>query len=265
MNTAAADTLPVQVDRGSGPVIVLLHGLGTNHASWSFVLKHLDSSVRVIAFDLLGFGDAPKPNSTYTPKMHAEAVIRTLKKFNIDHAVIAGHSMGCVVAVEIAAQYPDLVRHLVLAGAPIYEHEPKHRWLPIQNVYFSIFKTIKNHPEATKLAGTLAKELAPFVKGMEITDETWPAFRSSLEHTIIQYETPQQLKQLEVPTLLLNGILDFFIIHRVNRHVARTNRRYLRTKTVLGPHELTPHSGRSIARVLRKLAAAPTVSRSPRQ
>lgn len=179
-----------------------------------------------------------------------------LDEMNIRGAVIAGHSMGCIVAVDIAAQRPDLVQHLVLAGAPIYEKESGRGWIRPQNVYFSIFDAIKKHPEATKLAGALAEELAPFVKGMEITDATWSAFRSSLEHTIIQYDTVKQLKQLETPALFLNGILDFFIIHRVNRRVARANRRFLRTKTVLGPHELTPHSGRRIARMLQKYAHA---------
>ena len=67
----ATHLLPVKVDRGNGPAVVLLHGLGNNHKSWSYVLEHLGSSVRVIALDLLGFGDAPKPDVEYTPADHA--------------------------------------------------------------------------------------------------------------------------------------------------------------------------------------------------
>ena len=71
--------LPVRVDKGTGPTIVLLHGLGNNYKSWTFALKHLDyTKERVVALDLLGFGDAPKPkNHRYTKEDHAKAVIDT--------------------------------------------------------------------------------------------------------------------------------------------------------------------------------------------
>lgn len=254
----AKHLLPVKVDRGKGPVVVLLHGLGNNHKSWSYALKHLSSSVRVIVPDLLGFGDAPKPKVQYTPADHAEAVIATLDKLDIKDALIAGHSMGCIVAVEVAVRRPDLASQLVLAGAPIYQRAPRSGWMDrlfhTEGFYFSIFYAIKNNPEATKFAGKVADDTAPLVKGMEITDETWPAFRGSLEHTIMQYQTFGQLKQLRTPTLFLNGIFDFFIIRRVTARAVRANRRYLRSKTLLGPHELTPRQGRRIASIISRLA-----------
>ena len=70
--------LPVKFDKGTGAPLVLLHGLGTNYKSWQFVLEHIDyTKHRVIALDLLGFGDAPKPKTiTYTPQDHVDAIIR---------------------------------------------------------------------------------------------------------------------------------------------------------------------------------------------
>ena len=256
--TMANHLLPIQLDRGKGPAVVLLHGLGNNHKSWSYVLKHFDTSVRVIALDLLGFGDAPKLDIAYTPADHAQAVITTLDKLGVKDALIAGHSMGCIIAVEIAARRPDLARQLVLAGAPIYRREPHNGFFSklfhIQNIYFSMFDIIKNSPDATKFAGEVGDQLVPLVKGMEITDETWPAFRKSLEHTIMQYKTFGQLTKLQTPTLFLNGILDLVIIRRVNSAAVRANRRYLRERTLLGPHELTPREGKRIARIITRLA-----------
>ena len=250
--------LPAKIDRGHGHAVVLLHGLGNNHKSWSFVLEHLDDSVRVIVPDLLGFGDAPKPNIDYTPADHAEAVIATLDSLGIKQALIAGHSMGCIVAVEVATQRPDLVSQLVLAGAPLYRRQPRKslldKLLHTEGLYFSIFTIIKDNPEAVKTGGTIADELVPFVKGMEITDETWPAYRKSLENTIMQFKTFGKVGELKTPTLFLNGLLDFFIIRRVNRAAVRLNRRYLRSKTLIGPHELTPRAGRRIANIIMKIA-----------
>lgn len=253
-----AHILPVQVDRGSGPVVVLLHGLGNNYKSWSFVLDHLNDSVRVIALDLLGFGDAPKPSLDYTPADHANAVIATLESLRLEDALLVGHSMGCIVAVEVASRRPDLVKQLLLAGAPVYQRAPHASFVDTafhtQGIYFSIFNIIKKNPEAMKAGGTIADELVPFVKGMEITDATWPAYCKSLEHTIMQYTTYTALKQLKIPTLFLNGLFDLFIIRRVNKRAARANRRYLRTKLVLGPHELTPRQGKRVAKVILHLA-----------
>ena len=269
MSHMAKQLLPVKIDRGDGPVVVLLHGLGNNHKSWSFVLKHLGSSVRVVVPDLLGFGDAPKPNIEYSPADHAKAVIATLDSLSVKNTLIAGHSMGCIVAVEVAAQRPDLVSQLVLAGAPIYRRQPQGGLLDklfhTQGVYFSIFTAIKNNPKATKFAGKVAEDTAPFVKGMEITDETWPAFRASLEYTIMQYQTFGKLTKLQTPALFLNGIFDFFIIRRINNQAVRANRRYLRRKTLLGPHELTPRAGKRIASIITGLAVrANTQPKQPR-
>lgn len=249
--------LPVKVDKGTGDTIVLLHGLGNNVSSWSFVLKHLDyTRNRVIALDLLGFGDAPKPRDIdYTPADHAAAVIETLEHLGIGNATIAGHSMGCIVAIQVATQRPDLVRRLVLLGAPLYAARPRDNWWQritrSGGLYFRIFSFLQKHPDAVQTGGTIAEDFAPFVKGMEITDETWPAFQKSLEHTIMQFQTYTDAFKLRVPTLFMNGIFDLFIIHKNNRTIARRNP-HVHTKTVLGPHELTPRQGKKVARILQK-------------
>ena len=250
--------LPVRVDKGTGPVVVLLHGLGNNYKSWSYVLDHMSSSVRVVALDLLGFGDAPKPDVDYSPADHAQAVLDTLDSLGIDKALIAGHSMGCLVAIEVAHLRPELTTHLVLAGAPIYQREPKASLLGkifhTTNLYFAIYDALKKNPELAKTGGNLADDILPFVNGMEITDETWPAFQKSLQNTIMQFDTLKKAKELTTPTLFLNGLLDFFIVRGVNHRIVRANRRYLREKTVLGPHELTPRNGRRLAKQLARLA-----------
>ena len=101
--------------------------------------------------------------------------------------------------------------------------------------------------------GKVADELLPFVKGMEITEETWPAYKQSLENTIMQYDSYKQATELTVPTLFINGLLDFFIIRRNVRLIRRANPQYVRIKRVLGPHELTPRQGRTAATIIDRL------------
>lgn len=247
--------LPVHLDKGTGTPLVLLHGLGNNHKSWSYVLEHIDyTKWRVITLDLLGFGDAPKPDVMYTPKDHAGAVIATLDMLNVDKAVFAGHSMGCLVAIEIAQLWPSRVEKLVLLGAPLYRSVPRGGWWQkitrAEGLYFSLFEIVKKNPDAVQAGGKIADELVPFVKGMEITEKTWPAYKKSLEYTIMQNASYTYVAKLSVPTLFVNGLLDFFIIRRNIRNVQRVNKRHVRIKRTLGPHELTPRQGRSIARII---------------
>lgn len=251
-------TLPVKIDKGSGVPLILLHGLGNNHKSWSYVLEHLDfTKYRVIVLDLLGFGDAPKPNIAYTPRRHAEAVIATLDELGIDSAVFAGHSMGCLIAIDIAHAYPERVKRLALFGAPVYARKPKRsRWLKLtrkEGMYFTLFDVVSNNPNAVQAGGQIADELIPFVKGMEITSETWPAYKSSLEYTIMQFETYKKAMKLKQPTLFVNGLFDFFIIDRNIRGIRHGNKAHVSIKRVLGPHELTPRHGRVIAKIIHQL------------
>lgn len=251
--------LPVKIDKGRGKPLVLLHGLGNNHTTWQYALEHIDyTKWRVIVPDLLGFGDAPKPqNIKYTPRDHTEAVMATLDKLGIDKATFAGHSMGCIVAIDIASEWPERTEKIVLLGAPLYKTIPKggNWWQKLtrpEGLYFSLFEVIKANPDAVKAGGDIAEALLPFVKGMEITDATWPTFTSSLEHTIMQTKSYRQACALKVPTLFVNGFFDVFIINRNISSIHRQNRRHIRTKRTLGPHELTPRQGKTIARAIDK-------------
>lgn len=251
-------TLPTHTDKGDGYPLVLLHGLGNNHKSWEFVLGHLDyTKWRVITLDLLGFGDAPKPDIKYSPSDHADAVLKTLNSLGIKEAVIAGHSMGCIVAIEMATKKPELISNLVLFGAPLYRKQPSsnfwRRVTKAEGRYFSIFEMVQKHPDAVQAGGKIADEFVPFVKGMEITEETWPAYKRSLEHTIMQLGSFKKAKELKTPTIFVDGLLDFFIIRKNNRLVRSANKKFVKVEKVIGPHELTPRQGRVAAEVINKL------------
>lgn len=250
-----SELLPVGVDKGTGTPLVLLHGLGNTHTSWDFVLDHInDDQWRVIVPDLLGFGDAPKPSVSYTPKEHATAIKELLDHLGIEKAVIAGHSMGCIVAIALAYYYPEYASRLLLFGAPLYRKKPTRSWLQrllrTEGMYFSLFEIVQKNPDAVQAGGAAANELLPFIKGMEITPEVWPAYKKSLENTIMQFHSYEQVISLKIPVLFVNGLLDFFIIRKNITASKKANRAFIQTKTVLGPHELTPRQGKVVARII---------------
>jgi alpha/beta hydrolase family protein/berberine-like enzyme len=114
----AAVRLPV-IDSGDadGVALVLLHGLSDSGGSFEPVLSHLPPSVRALAVTLRGHGDAPKPADGYDVDQPAADVVAVLDDAGVQRAVVAGHSMGSIVAARLALDAPERVAGLVLMGA----------------------------------------------------------------------------------------------------------------------------------------------------
>uniref|UniRef100_A0A7S3NPY8 AB hydrolase-1 domain-containing protein n=1 Tax=Aureoumbra lagunensis TaxID=44058 RepID=A0A7S3NPY8_9STRA len=86
--------------------VVLLHGLLTSHASWSEIASRLAASGwRVIAPDLLGFGESPWPRgaSSYTVQRHIDELVTALKPINSRFHIV-GHSIGAILAAELVSR-----------------------------------------------------------------------------------------------------------------------------------------------------------------
>jgi pimeloyl-ACP methyl ester carboxylesterase len=90
--------------RGSGPPLVLLHGVGCQYQYWYPVLDRLAAERDVIAIDFPGFGDSPAlPDGTRpTPRALADATRDFLDELGLDKPHIAGNSLGGWVALELA-------------------------------------------------------------------------------------------------------------------------------------------------------------------
>jgi pimeloyl-ACP methyl ester carboxylesterase len=110
--------LPV-VESGDpdGTPVVFLHGLSDSWRSFEPVLAHLPSSLRMLAVTMRGHGDAPKPEEGYGVKQLAADVVAVLDRLGVERAIVAGHSMGSIVAIRLALDAPERVAGLVLMGA----------------------------------------------------------------------------------------------------------------------------------------------------
>lgn len=105
------------VDRGEGPVVVLLHGNGMMLQDFeaSGVLDLAAAQRRVIAFDRPGFGHSERPRTTaWTPQCQADLISKALKSIGVERAVVLGHSWGTLVALAMALNHPETVTGLVL-------------------------------------------------------------------------------------------------------------------------------------------------------
>ncbi|KUI11781.1 hypothetical protein AU193_15505 [Mycobacterium sp. GA-1285] len=102
---------------GSGPAILLIHGIGDNSTTWETVQSKLAQRFTVIAPDLLGHGKSDKPRADYSVAAYANGMRDMLSVLNIDHVTVIGHSLGGGVAMQFAYQFPQLVDRLILVGA----------------------------------------------------------------------------------------------------------------------------------------------------
>ena len=102
---------------GSGPVLVLVHGITSTSATWAGVLPYLAERFTVVAPDLLGHGDSAKPRGDYSLGAHASGIRDLLVALGHERATMVGHSLGGGVAMQFAYQFPERCERLVLVDS----------------------------------------------------------------------------------------------------------------------------------------------------
>lgn len=110
---------------GTGPAIVLLHGIGSGSASWLEVARELGQSARVIAWDAPGYGES-SPLRSLAPDAsdYAERLLQMLDALDIQHCVLVGHSLGAITATAFASgvQRQRISRLVLISPAQGYGH-----------------------------------------------------------------------------------------------------------------------------------------------
>ena len=106
-------------EAGSGPALLLVHGLTASHAVWQPTIEAFADRWRVIAPDLPGHGESAKPDAPYTIDFFAGMVRSLARALEVHEAVVCGSSLGGRVALELALYYPAFTRALVLAAPAV--------------------------------------------------------------------------------------------------------------------------------------------------
>jgi pimeloyl-ACP methyl ester carboxylesterase len=125
-----ADAPLAHDDRGTGEVVLFLHGHPFDRRMWAPQVAALAPELRVVAPDLPGYGASPPRATTITMRELAAAAIELLDHLRIARATVVGLSMGGLVAMELGLGWPERVDGLVLAAttaAAVTEAEAEHR------------------------------------------------------------------------------------------------------------------------------------------
>ena len=113
------------------PPIVLLHGIGSGAASWTYQLDAAnwcdkEQCLRVLAWDAPGYGNnTPLAQALPSPQDYAQQLWQWLDALHLQHVQLVGHSLGCIMAASAATLQPQRVASMVLlAPAQGYARAP---------------------------------------------------------------------------------------------------------------------------------------------
>src|ERR1700754_4230745 len=102
---------------GSGPVLLLLHGIANSSQTWAHVAPALSEHFTLVAPDLLGHGESATPRGDYSLGAHATGVRDLLSALGHERATVVGHSLGGGIAMQFAYQFPERCERLVLVSS----------------------------------------------------------------------------------------------------------------------------------------------------
>lgn len=221
--------------------ILFIHGIGNNGDAWREVIDRLPKDVRVITIDLLGFGRSPRPKwTTYNAKTQANAVLATYLKLRLtSQVIIVGHSLGSLVAIEIAKRYPLLVDSLILCSPPLYDNQdPKSALLPKSDrLLRKLYQSAQQRPENFVRMSAFAMKYKLVNKSFNVTAENVDSYMAALEAAILNQTSYEDAHHLKVPTHIIRGTLDPFIVTRNLKRLTVVNKN-ITMSTVVAGHEV---------------------------
>lgn len=238
----------VSVDSGDRhlPTIVLLHGIAATSKTYENLVNIIDTSkYRVIALDLLGFGQSPKPkNIRYSVDDHIWAIQNTLNKLGVKKPfVLAGHSMGSIIAAHYTHLYPHNVRKLFLLSLPLYKTSDKSPQTIISrkqtDVYLAIFDYMAQQKDITIKVSQKIKKYLKINDGMDVSSETWNSFRLSLKNTVVNQNTYEDISSITCPIKIIYGTLDSFLVMANIDNLADNSN--IRITKIVGAHHSINH------------------------
>jgi pimeloyl-ACP methyl ester carboxylesterase len=110
------------------PRVVWLHGWARRGEDFAAAASWLaQQGIASVALDLPGFGASPLPPKAGGARYYAELILPALRELAFEPLVLVGHSFGGTVATVVASEHPELVRSLVLTGAPLLRRSSRSR------------------------------------------------------------------------------------------------------------------------------------------
>ena len=196
---------------GSGPAVLLLHGLGGSRNDWALQLPPLLRHFRVIAVDLRGHGNSPKPAGPYRMAAMADDVATLLRRINAWPAQVVGLSLGGAVAQQLALDQRTMVRSLVLVNTAsrFVVDSWRFRLTGLQRLA-AVYRL-----DMSSVAQSVAQRLFPFEEQSALRRETAsrlaandPAAYRACLWAVARFDVRSELSRIRCPVLVVAGEKD---------------------------------------------------------
>jgi 3-oxoadipate enol-lactonase len=207
-------SIPAYLSCGESDLAVfLLHGVGGSKAYWNNELEGFaNAGYRAVALDLPGYGDS-ETIEPYTLTGVARSLERLIDAIAPKRAVLLGHSMGGMVALEAWAAYPHKIAGLILSGTSPAFGKPDGAWQ--QEFLRQRLGPLDEGQSMSDLAPRLVRamvapdaEPAGVQRAVEIMSAVPPQTYRSALHALMSFDRRALLPAISVPTLALAGELD---------------------------------------------------------
>ena len=205
----------VEQGTASGTPVIFLHGITDSWHSFESTLPHLPKSLRAFAITQRGHGHSFKPDAAYQMKDFAADIAAFIKAKHLGQAVIVGHSMGGLVAQQLALDYPHLIKAIVIVdsdasfidnpGMPEFLNEVTQLTDPVAFEFADAFqKSTLSRPIDSAYYQLLVGE------SLKVPAHVW---REAMQQTLYANFT-SQLPMIQKPTLIFWGSKDSICPHK---------------------------------------------------
>ncbi len=197
---------------GSGPVIVLTHGLGGNLEFWQPTAEALEDSYTVLRWDVRGFGRSDRPGGPDDPKVWAADLDALLGQLDVPSAVIVGISMGGVVAQRFALDFRERTRALILMSTTSEVGDwARKGWLErARLVEEQGLAAVLTEGPSLSYAKAYAEKYATEIRAAaeESARRNDPHSYAAAARAVSAYNFTAELGRLDLPALVLQGLDD---------------------------------------------------------
>jgi proline-specific peptidase len=211
------------VEAGKGPSLLFLHGLGGTWKDWAENLPAFAATYQVMAIDFPGFGDSDKPEVKYSIEWFTHIVESFLREKKLKRVNVIGHSMGGLVALDLAARLNSRVKKLVVTDAVGIGDKsefisyamtkkimgPETRWESFEGFLRDEFRAMVNSFIKDQKPKT-AREFFESVPKNPFTGNPFLPMTPNVQMTasIIDFDIRPKLASIRQPTLILWGAKD---------------------------------------------------------
>ncbi|MEN8121989.1 MAG: alpha/beta hydrolase [Bacteroidota bacterium] len=197
---------------GEGSPLLFIHGLGSSTYDWKAQIDYFSGNYKVIVFDLRGHGQSEKADGEYSISLFAKDVASLIQKLEYKEIHITGISLGGMIAMQLAIDYPELVKSLIVVNS--FSEFPQKTFKERFQVFLRIL--IVKIMGMRKMGKVLAAKLFPKPEHQQIREDMATRWAKNDVKTylksmraILNCKMTERLKEINCPTLIVGAEFDY--------------------------------------------------------